>query len=100
MKVYRKTARVARVEEMEARFDRVMAALDEAVEAGGGLSGLNDDIEALREYLGSGKWQKDFEADRQAIQQSRVAQAIPEQRRFSLLWQYYAKGCKFYSDLK
>ena len=65
MKVYRKTARVARVEEMEARFDRVMAALDEAVEAGGGLSGLNDDIEALREYLGSGKWQKDFEADEQ-----------------------------------
>jgi GT2 family glycosyltransferase len=46
------------------------------------------------------KWKKDFEADRQAIQQSRVAQAIPEQRRFSLLWQYYAKGRKFYSDLK
>jgi hypothetical protein len=46
------------------------------------------------------KWKKDFEADRQAIQKSRVAQAIPEQRPFSLLWQYYAKGRKFYSDLK
>ena len=89
MKVYRKTVRVARVEEMEARFDRVKAALDEVVEAGevaeagdaaragevveagdaveavDRLASLRDDIETLREYLGSGKWQKDFEADEQ-----------------------------------
>ena len=46
------------------------------------------------------QWKKDFEADRKAIQQGRVAEQIPEQRRFSLLWQYYAKGRKYYSDLK
>ena len=44
-------------------------------------------------------WRQDFAADRQRIQASRVADSIPEQRRFSLLWQYYVKGCKRYSDL-
>ena len=45
------------------------------------------------------RWRKDFEDDRQQIQQSRVLKEIPEQRSFSLLWQYYAKGRKHYSDL-
>ena len=34
------------------------------------------------------RWQKDFEADRKTIQASRQAKKIPEQRQFSLLWQY------------
>jgi GT2 family glycosyltransferase len=45
------------------------------------------------------QWRKDFEADRRRIQQSRVEKEIPEQRRFSLLWQYYAKGRRRFSDL-
>ena len=45
------------------------------------------------------RWRKDFEADRRRIQQSRVEKEIPEQRRFSLLWQYYAKGRRRFSDL-
>ena len=45
------------------------------------------------------RWRKDFEADRKAIQDSRVEKKIPEQRHFSLLWQYYAKGRKRFSDL-
>ena len=45
------------------------------------------------------RWRKDFEDDRRQIQQSRVLKEIPEQRSFSLLWQYYAKGRKHYSDL-
>lgn len=45
------------------------------------------------------RWRKDFAADRQAIQQSRAVADIPEQHRFSLLWQYYAKGRKRFSDL-
>ena len=45
------------------------------------------------------RWRNDFAADRQAIQQSRTVNTIPEQRRFSLLWQYYAKGRKRFSDL-
>lgn len=45
------------------------------------------------------RWQKDFEADRRAIQASRKGGKIPEQRDFSLLWQYYVKGRKFFSQL-
>ncbi len=44
-------------------------------------------------------WRKVFEADRQAIQASRVAKEIPERRSFSLLWQYYAKGRKMFTQL-
>jgi GT2 family glycosyltransferase len=46
------------------------------------------------------RWKKDFKADREIIQQGRVETHISEQRMFSLLWQYYAKGHKKYSDLK
>ena len=46
------------------------------------------------------RWKKDFKADRETIQQGRVETQIPEQRMFSLLWQYYAKGHKKFSDLK
>lgn len=45
------------------------------------------------------RWQKDFEPDRQAIQASRVAKEIPERRSFSLLWQYYVKGRKMFTQL-
>ena len=45
------------------------------------------------------RWRKDFEADRQAIQASRVAKEKPERRMFSLLWQYYVKGRKTFSTL-
>ena len=45
------------------------------------------------------RWRKDFDEDRCKIQTSRVAKEIPEQRHFSLLWQYYAKGRKRFSDL-
>ena len=45
------------------------------------------------------RWRKDFEADRQVIQTSRVAKEIPERRSFSLLWQYYVKGRKTFTQL-
>ena len=45
------------------------------------------------------RWRKDFETDRKAIQASRVAKEIPEQRAFSLLWQYYVKGRKTFAQL-
>ena len=46
------------------------------------------------------RWRHDFDADRHDIQASRVEREIPEQRRFSLLWQYYAKGHKTFSTLR
>ena len=45
------------------------------------------------------KWKHDFDDDRKAIQAGRQVQEVPEQRRFSLLWPYYVKGRKHFSDL-
>ena len=45
------------------------------------------------------QWRSDFDADRQTIQASRVEKEIPEQRHFSMLWQYSVKGRKRFSDL-
>ena len=44
-------------------------------------------------------WRKDFDTDRQEIQASRKAEIIPERKMFSLLWQYYVKGCKTFNTL-
>jgi GT2 family glycosyltransferase len=45
------------------------------------------------------RWRKDFVQDRLQIQAERKAEKIPEQRAFSLLWQYYVKGHRRFSDL-
>ena len=45
------------------------------------------------------KWRHEFDEDRRQIQASRIAKTIPEQRRFSLLWQYYVKGRRLFSTL-
>jgi len=45
------------------------------------------------------KWRSDFEADRQRIQQQRSVAVVPERMRLSIVWQYYAKGRKRFSDL-
>lgn len=45
------------------------------------------------------KWRKDFEDDRRRIQTERKETEIPERKKYSLLWQYYAKGKKHFSDL-
>ena len=45
------------------------------------------------------RWKSEFRTDRKAIQQNRVQKNIPEQRGFMLLWQYYAKGRRRYSEL-
>ena len=45
------------------------------------------------------RWRKDFDADRQSIQASRVAKEIPERKSFALLWQFYVKGRKTFNSL-
>ena len=45
------------------------------------------------------RWRSDFTAERNSIQQGATAKEIPERRSFSLLWQYYVKGRKRFSDL-
>jgi hypothetical protein len=45
------------------------------------------------------RWRHDFDEDRRQIQASRRVADIPQQRRFSILWQYYAKGHRRFSEL-
>jgi len=45
------------------------------------------------------RWRHQFDDDRRRIQASRVGEKIPEQRMFSLLWQYYVKGRKTFNAL-
>ena len=44
-------------------------------------------------------WRKDFSDDRRAIQSGRIGTEIAEQRKFSLLWQYYVRGRKSFALL-
>lgn len=50
---------------MEARFDRVKAALEEVDKAEEKFSEFSEDIVILRAYYESGQWLKDFQADEQ-----------------------------------
>lgn len=45
------------------------------------------------------KWRKDFEADRSQIQAGRVAANIPQRTDFALLWQYYVKRRRCFSEI-
>lgn len=53
-------------------------------------------VKARRDF---NRQKKELEADRREIQANRVDSDIPEQRRFSLLWQYYIKGRRNFSAL-
>lgn len=52
----RKKRLIARVQEMEERFDRLQAAVTNREVVG-------EDYEVLREYMDSGRWRKDYEVD-------------------------------------
>ena len=56
-------ARIDRISQMEDRYDevtRVLAALEEAVDEYGDF---RSELDALRDYMDSGQWKEDFEAD-------------------------------------
>ena len=52
-----------RVREMEERYDALARALSGLGEAVSGYEGVKPDLAVLRDYLESGQWKKDFEAD-------------------------------------
>lgn len=54
---------IKRVREMEGRFDKltgILRALEEAISE---FKASKDDLDALRNYMDSGQWLKDYEAD-------------------------------------
>ena len=58
-----KKARIERISMMEDRYDeisRVLAALDEAVDE---YEDFKSELDALRDYMDSGQWKDDYEAD-------------------------------------
>ena len=64
---------------------------------------LNRNIEDFKAIFRARKafkeWRGEFENDRQKIQASAVVSDIPEQYKFSVVWKYYLKGIKKFSDL-
>ena len=71
-----KQARIERISLMEDRYDeltRVLAGLEEAV---GEYEDFKDELEVLRDYMDSGEWKEDYEAD-EAGQLNRVAKMAP-----------------------
>lgn len=46
------------------------------------------------------KWKKDFDKDRERIQKSRKTDVVPERMNLFLLWRYYVKGQKTFSQLQ
>ena len=59
----RTDAVIARVQEMEQRFNRLSA----AVKKGSRYDGMKADYEALDAYMHSGLWKQDFEADEKGL---------------------------------
>lgn len=53
-------------------------------------------LRARREF---GRWKKDFKAEREHIMEACMVKKIPGRFDFSILWQYYVKGYKRFSDL-
>lgn len=54
---------ISRVEEYESKLDRVTTALSELDAALDEYQNVKGDLDDLREYLDSGQWRKDYEAD-------------------------------------
>lgn len=58
-----------------------------------------DFMAVLRARKAFKAWRKDFEEDRIKIQETRTENKIPQVFDCSILWQYYAKGKKLFSQL-
>ncbi len=58
-----KQARIERISLMENRFDKVTRVLGELDKAICEYEDFKDELEALKEYMESGEWKDDYEAD-------------------------------------
>jgi hypothetical protein len=60
---------------------------------------LGDFLAVYRARRAFSRWKEDFRQDRSNIQSTRKTDCIPERRSFLLLWQYYVKHHKHFSEL-
>ena len=71
-----KQARIERISLMEDRYDeviRVLAALEEAVDE---YKNYKTELDALKDYMDSGQWKEDFEADEAGLIPSDVKRGV------------------------
>lgn len=73
-----------------------MLAAVQSLFTGNGVADFKAIIRARREF---NKWRKDFEKDREEIQRRRATDRTAAYKGFSILWQYYAKRRRTYSEL-
>lgn len=52
-----------RIEDMNERMEKAREILDQLEKAVSEYNSIKEDIRILQEYMGSGRWQLDFEAD-------------------------------------
>lgn len=45
------------------------------------------------------RWRHDFDGDRKIIAETRTADSVPQRVSYSILWRYYVKGQKKFSDI-
>lgn len=60
---------------------------------------MQDCLAVFRARKAYKNWRKDFEEDRRQIQAGRMATDIPQHTGFSLLWQYYVKRHRCFSEI-
>ena len=58
-----KQARIERISAMEGRFDEATRVLGELDRLIGEYEDFKDELEVLKDYMDSGKWKEDYEAD-------------------------------------
>ena len=58
-----KQARIDRISMMEDRFDKLTRVLDGLNNAVGAYEDARCDLEMLKDYMDSGEWKEDYEAD-------------------------------------
>lgn len=79
---------ISRIEEMEERYDKVRSVLENLEED---IENFNDsisDLQALQQYLSSGQWQKDYEADELGEFPGGLPRSVLDDDALSDLFQY------------
>ena len=85
---------INRIQEMESRFDeasRILAELEGAISQ---FNDFKEELDILREYMDSGQWQADFEADEAGlVPQDLKRGVISEDALYDLLQEADALSC-------
>ena len=74
-----KQARIERISLMENRFDKVRRVLGELDKAICEYEDFKDELEVLKDYIESGEWKEDYEADEAGLLPSGLKRGVLSQ---------------------